>query len=518
MLDGGVGGSNLVAALRYRDPTNAVNWLCDALGFSRRTVTAGEDGSVLYAELTLGSGMMMVGRVDDTELDKFMRQPDEIGGAETQICYFAVPDIAGHLARARDAGAEIVIDLRDYGLHSVAYTCRDPEGHLWTFGNYDHWRGRALAADESIEVETGANRAIPVSDAPGPGAFLQANHESRPAGDNLTRTIRSIVETRPRTASVIALAAAALAIAGWFVFMVPANNASPEATIEANALQARLRRETGARILAARALADASAELAQVKKTRHAAEVELEGARAQIRAMEAAKRDASEPRTQVKQDRKEIEAAERAATDAQGQLTQERSARQAAERVAEKAREDITVAKRTATVAVRRLMQQRYARARAELAVEKARKDAEGAERATIEARDKLAQERSAREAAERAAAEARKAPVETAGIKAPRNVSTSATTDRASEDARKALSAERASKQAAWRITRELARTNRQVKRRLAQLLVKRKPSSAAPKKRAVEKVRPPASIPQNETAERPTAVRPHPEIPNND
>ena len=51
----------------------------------------------------------------------------------------AVYDCAAHDAQARAAGTEIVDDFetRDYG--GSGYSCRDPEGHLWTFGDYDPW-------------------------------------------------------------------------------------------------------------------------------------------------------------------------------------------------------------------------------------------------------------------------------------------------------------------------------------------------------------------------------------------
>jgi uncharacterized glyoxalase superfamily protein PhnB len=66
-------------------------------------------------------------------------QPDEIGGRETQSACVIVEDPDAHYARAKAAGAVIVDDLtaQDYG--GKAYSCRDPEGHLWWFGSYDPW-------------------------------------------------------------------------------------------------------------------------------------------------------------------------------------------------------------------------------------------------------------------------------------------------------------------------------------------------------------------------------------------
>jgi uncharacterized glyoxalase superfamily protein PhnB len=51
--------------------------------------------------------------VRDSAFDKFLKQPDEIGGAETQVCYFFVADAHTHCARAKAAGAEVVFDIAD---------------------------------------------------------------------------------------------------------------------------------------------------------------------------------------------------------------------------------------------------------------------------------------------------------------------------------------------------------------------------------------------------------------------
>jgi uncharacterized glyoxalase superfamily protein PhnB len=46
--------------------------------------------------------------------------------------------------RYRDAvaaGAEIVEKLADADYGGRGYSCRDPEGHVWSFGTYDPWAG-----------------------------------------------------------------------------------------------------------------------------------------------------------------------------------------------------------------------------------------------------------------------------------------------------------------------------------------------------------------------------------------
>jgi uncharacterized glyoxalase superfamily protein PhnB len=50
-----------------------------------------------------------------------------------------VGEVDAHYAHAKAAGAEIVIDIKTQDYGGCDYTCRDPEGHVWTFGTYDPW-------------------------------------------------------------------------------------------------------------------------------------------------------------------------------------------------------------------------------------------------------------------------------------------------------------------------------------------------------------------------------------------
>jgi uncharacterized glyoxalase superfamily protein PhnB len=132
----------IVPTLRYRDLAAAIEWLCRAFGFKRHVVVNGIEGSVEYAELIFGDGMIMLGPVEDSAIGRLMAQPEQAGGAETQICYLFVDDAAAHCARAKAAGAEIMLDIEDKR-NGRGYSCRDPEGHIWNFGTYDPWRRHA---------------------------------------------------------------------------------------------------------------------------------------------------------------------------------------------------------------------------------------------------------------------------------------------------------------------------------------------------------------------------------------
>jgi len=129
--------ARIVPALRYRDAPAAIKFLRDAFGFAEHLVVPGPNDTIVHAELTLGNGMIMLGSAHGGEYDRYMKAPD--GGPQTQTVYVIVPDADAHYARAKAAGAEILMDIKteDYG--GRGYTCRDPQGHIWTFGSYDPW-------------------------------------------------------------------------------------------------------------------------------------------------------------------------------------------------------------------------------------------------------------------------------------------------------------------------------------------------------------------------------------------
>jgi uncharacterized glyoxalase superfamily protein PhnB len=131
--------ANLISGMRYRDASKAIEWLCDVFGFEKHLVVPNDDGTIAHAQLTFGNGMIMLGSVSDNEFGKNIKQPDEIGGAETQTVYVIVNDADVIYERAKEAGAEIVMDIKDEDYGGRGFSCKDPEGHLWNFGTYDPW-------------------------------------------------------------------------------------------------------------------------------------------------------------------------------------------------------------------------------------------------------------------------------------------------------------------------------------------------------------------------------------------
>jgi len=126
--------------MMYRNAPEAIEWLCRVFGFEKHAIYAGENNTIMHAELTLGGGMIMLGSVNDGAYSKFMKQPDEIGGAETRGTSLIVKDADVVYARAKAAGAEILFDIVDKPYGGRGFTCRDLEGHIWDIGTYDPWQ------------------------------------------------------------------------------------------------------------------------------------------------------------------------------------------------------------------------------------------------------------------------------------------------------------------------------------------------------------------------------------------
>lgn len=127
----------VIPTMRYRDAPAAIDWLCRAFGFGRHLVVPGPDGAIAHAELSFGAGMIMLGSYGSGELDHLMAVPGDAGGRCTQSVYVVVTDVDAHHERAAGAGAEIIMPPRDQDFGGRSYICRDPEGHIWSFGSYD---------------------------------------------------------------------------------------------------------------------------------------------------------------------------------------------------------------------------------------------------------------------------------------------------------------------------------------------------------------------------------------------
>ena len=117
--------------IRFNDADAGLAWLKDALGFEEHGVFRGDDGVVQHGELRLDGAWVMIGSESAESTDRFGHH------AGKGFYYLAVDDAAAAFERARSSGADLTSELesREYG--GCEFSLRDPEGNIWSVGEYD---------------------------------------------------------------------------------------------------------------------------------------------------------------------------------------------------------------------------------------------------------------------------------------------------------------------------------------------------------------------------------------------
>ena len=119
-----------IPALIYTDNRAALQWLQAAFGFEPSEILTDAEGKIVHAEMTHGDGVVMIG----SEWADWTRSPASLGGKNTQRVFVRIErGIDEHCARARQAGARIVMEPADQFYGERSYIAADPEGHHWTF-------------------------------------------------------------------------------------------------------------------------------------------------------------------------------------------------------------------------------------------------------------------------------------------------------------------------------------------------------------------------------------------------
>jgi len=382
-------------ALRYRDVAAASDWLCAAFGFQRHFVATSETAVVHYAQLTFGSAMLMLAPVRDTALNRYMKQPDEIGGAETQSCYLQVRDADAHCARAKSSGAEIILDIQDDDFGGRSYACRDPEGHIWNFGTYDPWQGKHpdnLPAQSAVTDRRGVRRwAIVVG-------LLATIVASMVVARSVYITLRpgqGILDTDSKEAETRAERAAKERLNTVSMGREGAEQAM-RATLE------QLGRERIAKETAERAAEQAGKRVEEERRARNTAENIVREVRQELDRMRSAKEHDRRENEQLDRARQAKQLAERNAELASQRATEEQNAKEAAERTARELRGQLDRVREAKELAERNVEQVRQ-RANEQHSAR------EAAERAAYDLRGQLSRERSAKYAALKIAAQLRR-------------------------------------------------------------------------------------------------------------
>jgi len=119
-----------IPSVIYKDRRAALEWLEKAFGFELSFIITDADGNIGHAEMSHGDGVVMIA----SEFADWTKSPLSVGGANTQRIFVHLDSgVDEHYARARAAGAKIVMPLDQTFYGDRSYMAEDPEGHHWTF-------------------------------------------------------------------------------------------------------------------------------------------------------------------------------------------------------------------------------------------------------------------------------------------------------------------------------------------------------------------------------------------------
>jgi len=117
--------------LFYRDAKAALDFLERAFGFETRMVVDDGQGGVIHSETVYEGHVIMVSGPPSGQ----WASPADLGGKRTGSVHVQVPGGIDVLCdRARAAGARIEREPADQPYGDRVFTCLDPEGHSWSFG------------------------------------------------------------------------------------------------------------------------------------------------------------------------------------------------------------------------------------------------------------------------------------------------------------------------------------------------------------------------------------------------
>jgi uncharacterized glyoxalase superfamily protein PhnB len=117
----------VIPTFHYDDAHAAIAFLENAFGFERHAVYENDKGQVAHAEIKAVGGWLMLGQSRP-------ESPYDIG---RQSVYVVIDgDVDAHCEHARSAGADVFREPEDQDYGGRDYSCRDPEGNIWSFGTY----------------------------------------------------------------------------------------------------------------------------------------------------------------------------------------------------------------------------------------------------------------------------------------------------------------------------------------------------------------------------------------------
>jgi uncharacterized glyoxalase superfamily protein PhnB len=128
--------NRIIPVLSYHDVDAATLWIVKTLGFKIRWKAGSH-----RAQLSIYNSTIAITEV---------KQAFTSDGISIMI---QVDDVTAHYQQAKNAGAKIITELRDYPYGERQYSLEDPQGHAWTFSQSiqdfrpEDWGGESFHLD-----------------------------------------------------------------------------------------------------------------------------------------------------------------------------------------------------------------------------------------------------------------------------------------------------------------------------------------------------------------------------------
>jgi uncharacterized glyoxalase superfamily protein PhnB len=122
---------SLAPYLFYEDVARAARFMQDAFGFTLVFTSPDPKGGLAHAQLAHGSGIIMVGHAGEGGLG-MVKSASALPALHAGV-YVFVDDVDAHCARARAAGAKVLLEPADQPWGDRMYCGADHEGQFWMF-------------------------------------------------------------------------------------------------------------------------------------------------------------------------------------------------------------------------------------------------------------------------------------------------------------------------------------------------------------------------------------------------
>jgi PhnB protein len=121
------GVPGVIPRLVYRDPAAAIAFCIAAFGAVERLRRPGPDGTVAHAMVTIGPAMVMI----EAEWPTLPSRAPAADGSSPVVLYVYVEEVDATVARARTAGAQVLVPPQDQFWGDRTAWILDPGGHVW---------------------------------------------------------------------------------------------------------------------------------------------------------------------------------------------------------------------------------------------------------------------------------------------------------------------------------------------------------------------------------------------------